>query len=186
MNDLRVGICGCTRLYHGELEGRKWVINAFRGEIVSSRVVFRLKEVCVPEDMQISTLLGMRCHFFVDMHYRKGLRQPYYTSVLLEDYVPHSRTGIEIPFSGWSLYAGWNSEAPVTTSELLKKMRYIITKMDRDDMYGWLIHLSPDVDPRPMSLRAEQWKDFKTRVCAKRQERIGVYHCYPACTENCH
>ena len=29
MNDLRVGICGCTRLYHGELEGKKWIISAF-------------------------------------------------------------------------------------------------------------------------------------------------------------
>ena len=186
MNNLRVGICGCTHLYHGDLEGRKWIINTLGGNAVIPRITFELKEVLIPENMQTSTLLTSRCHFFVDMHYSSTLSRPYLTSALLEDYVPRSRTGAEVPFSGWGFYMGWNTKEPIGTFELLKSIRSIIMKMDEDDMYGWLIHLSPGTDPRPLRSRTERWEDFETRVSARRQQRLKEYHCYPACTSSCH
>ena len=55
---IRVGICGCINLYHGELEGRRMRI-AGRW--------YRLQEVGLPnEQYHTGSLKRNRCHFFVD------------------------------------------------------------------------------------------------------------------------
>ena len=56
--EIRVGICGCLNLYHGELQGRGIIIEGTR---------YRVKEVELPDETShTQSLKRTRCHFFID------------------------------------------------------------------------------------------------------------------------
>lgn len=57
---LRVGVCSCSERYRGRLNNQI---------VTAGRRRFLLREVSIPEDENLETLLISRCHFFVDLHY---------------------------------------------------------------------------------------------------------------------
>ncbi len=60
--ELRVGICGCTKLYHGMLGGKGMRLHGFH---------FRIAEVALANTQyHTAELKERRCHFFIDVdHY---------------------------------------------------------------------------------------------------------------------
>ena len=188
INKLRIGICGCTDLYHRELIGSRWIVNRVGGECVIPRPTFELaEEICIPERNYDAALLTHRCHFFVDKHMENYMPNPHFTIASLCEYMPYTRTGEEGLFIGWGFQKVWRTKTPITTHRLLAGMRDILMQMKIDDLYGWLIHLTPNIDPRPLGARQEPFRTFRSRAIACREERLygqQRYHCYPACTSN--
>lgn len=184
LNMLRMGICGCTDSYHGEFSDKTFIIDCFNEKKVLP-LMFQIKEILVPEKDQHATFISSRCHFFLDKHYWHFLKNPlYHINLFCYDYVLHTKTGIEIPFCGWGLAQGWTIKEPPQTQEMMDTIRGILTKFDEDDIYGWLMHLTPCIDPRMEDNRQEPFKIFQARAFARRARRLEEYHCYPVCIDH--
>lgn len=135
---LKIGICRCTQLYHGELSGKEIEIRSQHGRALNHPKRFALEEVQIPagQTQQIKTLKENGCNFFVDVH---G-----HTVVLRFSWpVRHG------PKDKWKLYQtydetisrGWNpgnGEEPPTSDQLKDDIRDTIEKLTKRDTEDWL------------------------------------------------
>lgn len=84
---IRMGICLCTELYHGELDGMPF-------EIPGLAEMYELQEVEIPEVGQSTALKEARCLFFLDVHALYYLQPVRYNIFLtLCEFVPNGGRG---------------------------------------------------------------------------------------------
>lgn len=84
---IRMGICLCTELYHGEFDGMLF-------EIPGLAEMYELQEVQIPEVGQSAALKEARCPFFLDVHTLCYLQPVRYNIFLtLCEFVPNGGRG---------------------------------------------------------------------------------------------
>lgn len=68
MTEVRIGICQCTTLWHGEFEGKKLRITKGSDGLLNPPLTIILNEVGIPEKENHGDALGSRrCHLFLDV-----------------------------------------------------------------------------------------------------------------------
>lgn len=210
MNELRIGICGCTTAYHGQLEGKELCVTKLTGVTLDQPVKFTIKEVAIPEHAQNSTQVRSRSHVFVDVHNACTHNQNVRVFIRLLDYVPRRKGHIKLKrlltnfwkrpsweiiqrlgLPSWKIrYAfdilGWEQtvrELP-SPDELIRQMERTLAKMDANYFYGWLFHLTPPFELDGV-ISGKNIASVKADSISHRKKVLGQYHCLPVCSECC-
>ena len=69
IQELCIGICGCTSLWHGKLGGLKLTVNEVSNGVLNPPLSIKLTEVSIPEDEEdhIEAAADRGCHLFLDI-----------------------------------------------------------------------------------------------------------------------
>lgn len=137
--ELRVGICGCTPYFHGQLQGQRIMIR------LSPTVerVFLIEEIVIPEEKQREALKENRCHCFIDVH--PDFRDPSLFSVTLSlnKLVPH-KGGKDYLYQAGYDGRSWGNVAVVPSPrEMLAVIRAILQDNGLDRLEKWLAVMTP-------------------------------------------
>jgi len=119
---LRVGICSCSRYYHGRIRNQRFAVAGQN---------FRLKEVAIPEELQSRTIEQKRCHLFLDLHHDHDMQPPYLVNVVLENIQPPTNRDIQ-------LEAEWEGNQPAPVSEVLTAMQTLLKGLRPRELKNWL------------------------------------------------
>ncbi|MCH7604462.1 hypothetical protein IID24_00470 [Patescibacteria group bacterium] len=139
MNELRIGICGCTTKYHGRLENQQVTICRLGGEDLNVPITFTLHEIFIPEDKpHEDTLQSSRCHFFID-------EEVSVTGINVVSLLP-SAQGDEYVVQGWGRkFIGrvWRRQKPPPISFFLKSITSLIQERAEEQIQSWLTRMTP-------------------------------------------
>lgn len=155
---LNIGICSCTDLYHGAMEGHEIVVPELTGHRyfgwhyfvpLKTPLIFRMREVSIPERHEQETLKKMGCHFFVDTHLAPpSSPSGWAVSLRTMHPIPEDPAGPyrcyvpELDQSGIR-WCGWMQVQPPTTQEVETGIGQLIRRMDERGLYQWLRFVSP-------------------------------------------
>lgn len=128
---LRVGVCACTTLYHGELEGEQFIV---RG------LPFLLQECVISEEGgQRDSLRENRCHFFLDVHGIGPHKPNLDVTLACVDLVPTKgqRDHLFIRGLGESRWQG-DPHTPPSVQSILDAISCMIGKLSEAKFQRWL------------------------------------------------
>jgi len=130
---LKIGICACTQLFHGEIAGREIQIGSRK---------FALEEVQIPggEKRQSKALKENGCHFFIDVHgYSVSLR--FNWAVRLG---PKQRWRLYQPYEEKKIryWSPASEEEPPTSDQLENDIRDKIEEFTEEIRKEWFSGLS--------------------------------------------
>lgn len=137
---LRIGICGCTKRYHGEFEGRRLTLRSMRRRTLAHPIVLILLEFRVPERHQIKMLHRWRCHTFVDVHPDKKCWRTYLdVHDLGRDSYGREQVlyGYPLPFRRWQ-----RKKAP-TPNTILRALGACLSQMSKKKFLEWQGRMTP-------------------------------------------
>lgn len=146
MQELRVGICGCSSRYQGKLEGKH--ISLPVGDGNDDPDLFVLKEVLIPDTRdRRETVRSVRAHFFVDYHtiFRTNEAD---TELHRNQLIPNGkgrREKLYIAgwFVGWQVKV-WRRKSGVRTSTILNGMERLMSCMTAEKRRVWLSRMTPE------------------------------------------
>lgn len=129
LQELRIGICGCTTRYHGKIGGQQVIIKRLGKEILVSPITLTLRETRIPEeDDHLEALQSTECHAFID--------------------VEGEETSLDqVWFTGQQIFVGgrgrgrkeyWYRNSPPPPSIVLKGLKRLIERLPREEFEPWL------------------------------------------------
>lgn len=129
---IRVGICGCLNLYHGDLGGRGMNIGGHP---------FRLEEIRLPDEMwHTASIKTRRCHFFIDraddVDDGRCANEPPHIFLERHDLVLSSSKRSEKLVN--DTYFGMRGGEPKTPLGIARQIRGLIAEMSQRDRRAWL------------------------------------------------
>lgn len=150
---INVGICSCTDLYHGAMEGHEVIVSELTEHRyfgwhyfvpLKTPLVFRIREVRIPERHEREVLEREGCNFFVDVHTGpKGTRYGR-ISLMMTNPIPENPAGSdkiyapELDASGIGWCEWMQKTWPPTVHEVEEGMSQLIRRMDEQGLYQWL------------------------------------------------
>jgi hypothetical protein len=125
---IRIGICGCMKLYRGDLNGRQLRI---------SGKWFVLEEVILPnEEFHTKSIKKQRCHFFIDKD-KGGINDGTIFLVRYELYL--SPSGRSERLSDLGFYGGYSRDGKAFSPQrMIRYMRELIAEMSQRNRAQWL------------------------------------------------
>lgn len=145
---LTVGICDCTDLYHGFMEGHHITVPELTGHRyfgwhyfvpLEKPLVFRIREVRIPERHEQEALEGLGCHFFVDVHAILQLVVLHIMYPIPEDPAGPDKSYIsELDQSTIEWQGKMAVWSPPTVQEVKGWMSQLLRRMDKQGLQQWL------------------------------------------------
>jgi len=125
---LRVGICECTTIYKGKMDGRKFNVE---------NSAYVIKEILVPEADQ-EKVLGT-CHIFVDVHIVEGTPQIIVNQV---DFMIIDKENYGLAFESWvgeeATQEIVKNRIPPTPRNLIRLLKIIVSYYQPKERKAWL------------------------------------------------
>lgn|GEM_PF-2923695 len=142
---LRVGICQCTKAYHGKLNGKKFTLDQITEYRYFSYhhfvdleepMIFVLEEVSIPEKSHHTPLKRARCHFFLDVNFQaRGTPE----TVLSQHFI--IQVGRQERYEFSSVYDTgakvYRRKKPPYPHEIIAGMQDILRFMDKKGLERW-------------------------------------------------
>lgn len=137
---LRVGICSCSSVYRGRLEG-------LTVEVARRR--FRLQEVDISEGYESRQELKQSgCHFFVDTHVERRKFEVELSQIV---FTSNGRgRGWKLYIGGvanklrWARFLSWQAKTPPPPNQLTREgFIRLLTRMDPKRLEHWLQTTTP-------------------------------------------
>lgn len=137
--ELMVGICQCTKCYHGQFQGKDTVNDK----------TFVLREVAIPEEKQREAVMARRPHFFLDLYLYQERRKGILWTDLSRVDVLSTRQGEKLYFGGAGSIKSrirnrrwWDSKRPKQTRTIIKAMRQMLNRMSPTKRNIWLSRMA--------------------------------------------
>lgn len=136
-----VGICGCTDLYHGELQGQDIQIGEIPEQGFGIPEILMLREQEIPERDQRKALQRLRPHFFLDAHVDVGHSGRYFIR-LEAHHIVHGKTGSYLRLFSHTRTKYWNGEPSPSAEEMVSAIQGIVRvlkkRMTLEKWEAWL------------------------------------------------
>jgi len=123
---LKVGICACTPLFHGQFAGHTFQVGSRE---------FVLEEVVIPEDgvrRQIITLINRECQIFLDVHGHTIFLDLYQVIPVRNEYLLVNGLGTK------TIHWDQTNENSLTTDHVLDTLRTQIECLMEEQVEKWL------------------------------------------------
>ncbi|TSC56694.1 MAG: hypothetical protein Greene071421_326 [Parcubacteria group bacterium Greene0714_21] len=142
--ELRVGICACTRAFHGQLGELTVSVQELQDTILENPIIFLVRELVIPEARgHRETLHKSRCHLFLDVH--EGPLGGGGVSLVRNEIIPDKRGWDSLWIGGQSIRVEkkWPVEHPPTAEEILQTIPRMLKILPEVKFQQWLGRMTP-------------------------------------------
>lgn len=142
---LRIGICECTKMYKGKIDGRKFNVGTS---------VYIIKEVVVPETNYGKIIETVRtCHIFIDVHVLEGTPQ---ISVHQVDFLIIDEKKYGPVFESWieegvsqKIVGIVGNRIPPTPKNLIRLLKIIVSYYQPEERKAWFARMTQNRREKP-------------------------------------